>query len=108
VVLVALAGLQWPWLGAAQKKAETEDIRAIAERFAGELGVFAKHLGSGQTIAWNPDVRFPTASVIKVAIMVEAFDQIARGALAPDARRRSGARESCASFTRAPGCPSAI
>jgi beta-lactamase class A len=83
-MLVVLAGLQYPRLEAAQRKADAAEIRAVAERFAGELGVFAKHLGSGETIAWNPDVRFPTASVIKVAIMVEAFDQMARGTLAPD------------------------
>ncbi|MGH9331220.1 MAG: serine hydrolase, partial [Vicinamibacterales bacterium] len=42
----------------------------------------------------NADARFPTASVIKVAIMVEAFDQIARGTLAADAivRVRDGAK----------------
>jgi beta-lactamase class A len=59
-------------------------VREVAERFSGDLGVFAKHLGTGETVAWNADARFPTASVIKVAIMVEAFDQISRGALAAD------------------------
>jgi beta-lactamase class A len=64
--------------------ADNSRVRTVAERFEGELGVFAKHLGTRETIAWNADVRFPTASVIKVAIMIEGFDQIARGALAAD------------------------
>jgi beta-lactamase class A len=59
-------------------------VGAVAARFGGELGVFAKHLGTGETLAWNADTRFPTASVIKVAIMVEAFDQMARGVLPAD------------------------
>jgi beta-lactamase class A len=69
-------------------------LRAVAERFAGELGVFAKHLGTGETVAWNAGTRFPTASVIKLAIMVEAFDQIGRGTLAANAvvRVREGAK----------------
>jgi beta-lactamase class A len=63
-------------------------IQQLAKQFSGELGVFAKHLGTGETIAWNADKRFPAASVIKVAIMAEAFDQIAREILAPDAVAR--------------------
>lgn len=62
-----------------------ERIRAIAAGFTGELGVFAKNLRTGETAGWNADTPFPTASVIKVAVMVEAFDQIARGSLQPDA-----------------------
>jgi beta-lactamase class A len=63
-------------------------VRTIAARFAGEIGVYAKHLGTGEIIELNADTRFPTASVIKVAIMVEAFDQAARGARSLDAAVR--------------------
>jgi beta-lactamase class A len=56
-------------------------VRALAAGFQGELGLFAKRLGTGETIEWQADTRFPTASVIKLPIMVEAFEQISRGAL---------------------------
>ena len=59
----------------------------IAERlraFHGVLGVAAVHLGTGETIALNADTRFPTASGIKTAVMVEAFHQIADGRLGKD------------------------
>jgi len=59
-------------------------IRELSEGFPGELGICAKNLRTGETIAWHADSRFPTASVIKVAIMAEAFDQIGRGILSPD------------------------
>ena len=61
-----------------------KQIQDVARKFPGELGVFAKHLHSGETVSWNPDTTFPTASVIKVAIMIEAFDRIARGVLHVD------------------------
>jgi beta-lactamase class A len=85
---VAPAALAALGMIASSGLADDAAVKAAAGRFDGELGVFAKHLGTGETIAWNPDARFPTASVIKVAIMVEAFDQIARGALAGDAVMR--------------------
>ena len=56
----------------------------IAERvyaFHGEMGVYAKSLDTGKVIAVNADQRFPTASLIKVAVMAEAFHQIAEGKL---------------------------
>jgi beta-lactamase class A len=71
--------------GQASKSADVEArVKQLASGFAGELGLFAKNLGTGEVVAWNADTRFPTASVIKVAIMVEAFDQIAHGQLNPD------------------------
>jgi beta-lactamase class A len=65
-----------------------EHIAAVAARFPGELGVFAKDLRTDQTVEWNADGRFPTASVIKIAVLVEAFEQIARGRLQPAASIR--------------------
>jgi beta-lactamase class A len=59
-------------------------VRALATGFQGELGIFAKRLGTGETVEWQADTRFPTASVIKLPIMVEAFERISRGALAAD------------------------
>lgn len=47
----------------------------------GTMGVAAKNLATGETVFVNADVSFPTASVIKVAVMVEVFDQVAEGRL---------------------------
>jgi beta-lactamase class A len=61
--------------------------RRIATRlqsFAGVMGLAAIHLDTGETIAVNADTRFPTASAIKTAVMVEAFHQIAAGRLRKD------------------------
>ena len=50
----------------------------------GTMGVAAKNLATGETVFVNADTPFPTASVIKVAVMVEVFHQIAEGRIRRD------------------------
>jgi len=60
----------------------------LAERlatFRGVMGVAAKDLDTGETVAVNADMRFPSASLIKLAVMVEVQHQIAEGRLRRDA-----------------------
>jgi beta-lactamase class A len=52
--------------------------------FHGEMGIYAKNLDTGETLAVNADQRFPTASLIKVAVMAEVFRQIDAGKLRHD------------------------
>jgi len=54
-------------------------------RFHGELGLAAKNLATGESIAVSADKRFPTASLIKVAVMAEVFHQMAEGKFSADA-----------------------
>jgi beta-lactamase class A len=71
----------------AGKGAPSDVERRIAERlasFQGVMGVAAVHLDTGETIAVAADTRFPTASGIKTAVMVEVFQQIAAGQLTLD------------------------
>ncbi len=48
------------------------------------MGIYAKKLDTGEVIAFNADERFPTASLIKVAVMAEVFHEIADGKLSKD------------------------
>jgi beta-lactamase class A len=59
-------------------------IAARLSSFAGRMGVAAVHLETGETIAVAADERFPTASAIKTAVMVEVFHQIAAGRIRKD------------------------
>jgi beta-lactamase class A len=59
-------------------------IAAKIESFHGVMGVAATNLDTGQTLAINGDMRFPTASLIKVGVMVEIYDQMAEGKFRPD------------------------
>ena len=56
----------------------------IAQEFGGRLGVAAKTLGTGETIVYNGDSLFPTASVIKLPVLVELFYRFHDGSLRPD------------------------
>src|SRR5688500_2639437 len=61
--------------------------RRVAEALRslrGTMGVAAKNLATGETVAVDADRPFPTASTIKVAVMVEVFHQIAEGRIRHD------------------------
>jgi len=59
----------------------TNRIATIVEAFRGQMGVAAINLRTGEVLAVNADARFPTASTIKTAVMVEAWQQAADGRL---------------------------
>ena len=89
VLLLALAPSARPALAAeppagAPAAAVQTEIERRVRGFDGILGVAAIDLASGETIAVNADLRFPTASLIKVPVMVEVFHQIAEGRLRHD------------------------
>jgi len=49
--------------------------------FNGNIGIYVKNLKTGKTTAVNGDTIFPTASIVKVPILVGVMDKIQRGAL---------------------------
>jgi beta-lactamase class A len=61
-----------------------KQIGALVKAFQGHMGVAAIDLGTGETIAVNADARFPAASTIKTAVMIEAWQQAADGRLSMD------------------------
>ncbi|MEL6616357.1 MAG: serine hydrolase, partial [Bacteroidota bacterium] len=59
-------------------------IDALARGFGGRVGVYARHLPTGRTVALAADSLFPTASIIKVPILVATMDAVDRGDLSLD------------------------
>ena len=53
--------------------------QAIARHHHGKVALYAKDIRTGKTVAINADVPVNTASVIKVAIMLEAMYQVKEG-----------------------------
>ena len=51
----------------------------LARHHKGKVSLYARHLPSGRTVAIEPDVPVNTASVIKLAIMLEAMYQVKAG-----------------------------
>jgi beta-lactamase class A len=54
-------------------------IQAIASEHHGDLALFAENLKTHQTVAISPDTPVQTASVIKLAILYEALEQVRGG-----------------------------
>ena len=61
-------------------------VEAAAHAIHGVLGVAAIDLTSGRVFVFNGEAEFPTASTIKIPIMVELFRQAEAGSLRLDDR----------------------
>jgi len=59
-------------------------INAYAEKITGHLGVGYKNLQNGEEFYLNGDVRFQAASVFKVPVLIELFNQLQSGAFSMD------------------------
>lgn len=67
----------------AQKKDKklSRQIQSAVQGFNGEIGIFIKDLKSGKTVQWNADSVFPTASMVKVPILIGVMDKINKNEL---------------------------
>ncbi|MBA3259455.1 MAG: serine hydrolase [Gemmatimonadales bacterium] len=64
------------------------ELQRGLERLAGEVrgivGIYVRHLRTGRSAAIRAEEAFPTASMVKVPILIGTFDAIARGRLSFD------------------------
>jgi beta-lactamase class A len=75
-----------PFLAAGQKidkKLQTKLKDAITG-FNGDIGIYVKNLRTGKTVSINADTIFPTASIVKVPILLGVMDKINNGELSYD------------------------
>ena len=66
-----------------REKLET-NILELLQGFNGDVGVFVRHLPSKTVVGVNENKIFPTASMVKIPILVKIFDKIEAGALTMD------------------------
>lgn len=59
-------------------------IREMIKGYNGDIGIYIKNLRTGKVVSINADTIFPTASIVKVPIMVGVFDKIEKGNLRYD------------------------
>ena len=59
-------------------------IHELVDGFKGQVFLYAKNLDTGASFGLREDERVRTASTIKLAVMVEAFDRVERGELGWD------------------------
>lgn len=65
------------------KKLEAK-IREATRGYNGDIGIYVKNLRTGKTVAINADTVFPTASIVKVPILVGIMDKIEKKELGYD------------------------
>lgn len=56
----------------------TQKLTEALRGFRGQTGIYVRHLKTGKAVTINADSLFPTASTIKIPIMIGLFDQIKR------------------------------
>jgi beta-lactamase class A len=74
------------WIAILMAPQPNPSVETAIREFDGVVGLAAKNLDSGEEIVVNADSRFPTASTIKTAIMLEAWHLASQGTLAMDER----------------------
>lgn len=58
-----------------------KSLDTLVAGFEGTVGIYVQNLNTGRVASINSDTVFPTASIVKVPIMIGVMDQINRGAL---------------------------
>ncbi len=71
-------------IGQDADKKLTREVQQLVSGFKGEVGVYVKDLRSGKTVTINADSIFPTASIVKVPILLGIMDRLYRGELKYD------------------------
>jgi beta-lactamase class A len=64
-----------------QDKKLQKKIQQTVKGFNGEIGVYVKNLKSGKTVFINADSVFPTASIVKIPVLIGVMDKINHGVL---------------------------
>ncbi|HVT30329.1 MAG TPA: serine hydrolase [Lacipirellulaceae bacterium] len=65
----------------APKKSLADVLQPLIERHQGEVGLAVKNLKTGETYAYHADRAMPTASLIKLPVMITTYEAIEKGKL---------------------------
>ncbi len=60
------------------KKLERQ-LKQMIDSFHGTAGIYVRNLKTGKEVAINSDTIFPTASIVKIPILIGIFDKIEKG-----------------------------
>ncbi len=78
ILAVAPAGAQTPERA---DRSLQHQLDSLVAGFHGTVGIYVRQLRTGRTAAINADSTFPTASMVKVPILIGIFDRLERGEL---------------------------
>lgn len=77
--------LLFPCLLHAQEKTDKKlqrSIETLVQGFKGDVGIYVKNLRTNKVAMYHADTLFPTASMIKIPILIGVMDKIYKGELA--------------------------
>ena len=77
-------GLSFSILIATAQKTDHKLYTKLTEAvqgFNGDVGIYIKELKTGKVVTINADTIFPTASIVKVSILLGVMDKIEKGEL---------------------------
>ena len=77
-IIIFLSGSSYAQPQDKQLKAK---INEMIEGFNGDIGIYVKNLKTGKTVVINADTVFPTASIVKVPILIGVMDKLIKGEL---------------------------
>ena len=66
-------------VGQKQDKHLQKEIESLVQGFNGKVGVYVLSLKTGRTVSINADSLFPTASMVKIPILIGVMDKINKG-----------------------------
>src|SRR5438552_4768545 len=80
-MFAALVELQWCvlLLCNATENELASRLAPLAKEHKGKVAIAVKHLGTGESYYLHADEPMPTASLIKLAVMIEVYQQVAEG-----------------------------
>src|SRR3954464_12808815 len=85
VVVVIISAGATQWLTAAEpsesKKSLEETLKPMIEAHHGEVGLAVKHLKTGESYEYHADQAMPTASLIKLPVMIATYEAVDKGKL---------------------------
>ncbi len=61
-------------------------LQRLTHGFGGQVGIYVRHLPTGAGVEIDADTVFPTASLIKIPILLTLYDQVERGTRDLEAR----------------------
>jgi beta-lactamase class A len=70
------------WQTATAQKTDkklTAKVQQLIAGFKGDIGIYIKNLHNNKTVAINADTVFPTASIVKIPILIGIMDKINKG-----------------------------
>lgn len=82
IIIAILSVLLYPSLAQSKKdKKLQKKIESIIQGFNGEIGVYVKDIKRNMIVAINADSLFPTASMVKIPILIGVMDKIEKNEL---------------------------